>query len=204
MYTGKYNSRKAGRFAAKRRISRRSILLTVSVLVLCLSMVGGTMAWLTTRTDPVENIFTVPGPGIKIEEEFDNKVKKDVGITNTGDIPLYVRLNLVCSYVDGEGNVYPKAPVAGESYTLVPGSSDWVQASDGTYYYTKPLAPGQRTSDAVESITPKYDSSLPEGVALDVHVLAQYVQAEGMKGSEHMVETLWPVTVQSDGSLALK
>ena len=200
MYTGKYNTKHTGKFAAGRHISRRSILLTVSVLVLCLSMVGGTMAWLTTQTDPVNNVFSLAQPGIEIEEEFDGNVKRNVGVKNTGDIPVYVRLTLVYSYIDGEGNVYPKAP----SCTVIPGGENWIQAPDGTYYYTKPLSAGERTTNVVSSITPNADPSLPEGVHLDVHVLAQYVQAEGMKGQQHMVETLWPVAVKADGSLAIK
>ena len=204
MYTGKFNAKHTGKFAAKRRFSRRSILLTVSMLVLCMAMVGGTVAWLAASTDPVENVFAIPGPGIDIDEKFDNIVKSDVGVKNTGDIPLYVRMQLVYSYKDADGNVYPAVPVAGKSYTLVPGSSDWVLASDGTYYYTKPLPVNASTPAAIQSITPKFEG-LSEDITLDVQVLAQYVQAEGFKDGKPIVEAMdWPVTVQPDGSLALK
>ena len=212
MMTGNRNPGYTGKYTRKRRFSGKSLALLVSALVLSFAMVGGTLAWLTAGADAITNNLNVPVPGIDIDEDFDGSVKENVGITNTGDIPLYVRLRLVINFQHKpdpeEGQVPAVAPVAAEQGKNIEiqwsGNENWVQGSDGYYYYRLPLAPESSTAPLINSIKPLPGADIPEGYDLDVQVLAQYVQKDGLKGGRPIVESSsWPVTVQSDGSLTV-
>ena len=61
--------------------------------------VGGTFAWFST-TDQVENVFDMDDFDVSITEAFDpetpmnpgSTITKQVGVTNYGDVPVYVRV----------------------------------------------------------------------------------------------------------------
>ena len=203
MYTGKYNSKHTGKYSRKPRISRRSILLTVSVLVLCLAMVGGTVAWITTSTAPVQNVFSLPNADITIEEEFDGQVKRNVRIKNTGDVPVFVRVKVLYTYKDQNGNVLP----CNESDVYKDRGSTqrdaWKEDQHNTFYYRATLQPGEVTGALYETIQLMEGVTPPEGYTLDVHVIAQCVQAEGTKlvdGQEvpMAIAEGWPIRINGD------
>ena len=204
MMTGNKNPGYTGKYARKRRFSGKSLALLVSALVLSFSMVGGTLAWLSDDTGPITNTLTMPRTDITIEEEFDGAVKKDVRVKNNGDVPVYVRVTLNINWQDSEHNVHPGIALGGNHFTIhFSQSAKWV-LNNGIYYYLYPLAPGKTTDNLIDSITLLDDPDVPEGCTLVVDVLAQSVQSQGMKDDAPMVEAQgWPVTVQSDGSLAL-
>lgn len=59
----------AQRRARQRKQRNRRIAMTVAlVLVVALASIGGTIAWLTDKTDPVENTFTVGDINITLAE----------------------------------------------------------------------------------------------------------------------------------------
>lgn len=60
----------------------RTVLLTVSAIVLISSFLGGTLAWLITKTDPVINTFTYGDVNITIVETDTNDGDDDKN-TNT-------------------------------------------------------------------------------------------------------------------------
>lgn len=64
-----------------------------------------TLAYRTNVTETVVNTFDPVDVEIKIDEKFDGEVKEDVGITNTGDIEVYIRFKISVSAIDEDGNI---------------------------------------------------------------------------------------------------
>ncbi len=61
MKDGKYSKRRRG-------VSSKALALTLAVMLVIGCAVGGTLAWLTDKTDAVQNTFTTSDVDIKLEE----------------------------------------------------------------------------------------------------------------------------------------
>ena len=207
MKTGNRNPGYTGKYTRKRRFSSKTLVLLVSALVLSFAMVGGTLALLSAEAPSKVNSFTVPTPGVRIDEEFDGFVKKNISVTNNGQIPVYVRLQMVINFQNKEGKVAPVAPVQGTNINIQWVDNDdyidWEKASDGYFYYPVALEPGETTSILISSIEALPDPEIPEGYTLNVQLLAQYVQKDGVADDtgRPLVESCWNVTVDSNGVL---
>lgn len=132
-----------GKHEAKtRRVGRgryvRTGTLLLSLLLIAAAAVGGTVAYLLTQTDPVQNTFTSSHVSSEITETFDGTVKKNVNVKNTGDTDAYIRVKLVSYRVNGAGQTIGGTATIPE---FTPGTN-WVQY-EGYYYYTQPVAAGQ-------------------------------------------------------------
>ena len=184
----KRNDRKGGS-------GKKALILMVSLVAILAVSVGGVLAWLATSSDDVTNTFAPGDTEIEIEEKFENNVKSDVYVTNKGNIPVYIRANLVFTWKDSAGNIIekPADAVLNVSY----GNGNWVKGSDGFWYYTKPIAAGSETSAVVSEAKVTFPEG--KGYKMDLEVMAQSIQAEP-KGA---VEGAWGVTVNSDGSLTV-
>ena len=109
--------------------AKRSLVLVVSVLVLLLAVAGGTLAWLTAQTDGVVNTFTPAQVSCVVTENFNGTTKSNVNVTNTSDIPAYIRVKLVTYRVNEAGqHIGGTATIP----TFTPGE-EWVP-HDGYYY----------------------------------------------------------------------
>ena len=183
-----------------KRINKKVILLAVSLLLILSAAIGGTVAYLIDQTGSITNTFTPAKVTPGIDENFDGSVKNDVKITNTGDIPAYIRVKVVVTWKDAQGNVYGAAPKAGTDYNwTIPANNDWVKGSDGFYYYTKPVPAGEKTSILLTDCKP-VDGKAPAGYSLSVDIHAQAIQAEPTTA----VTSAWKVvTVGSDGKLTV-
>ena len=116
--------------------AKRSLVLVVSVLVLLLAVAGGTLAWLTAQTDGVVNTFTPAQVSCEVTEHFNGTTKSNVNVTNTSDIPAYIRVKLVTYRVNEAGqHIGGTATIP----TFTPGE-EWVKYGE-YYYYTLPVAP---------------------------------------------------------------
>lgn len=172
MYKGKYSNKK------KRRLAPWAALALALVLTLS---VGGTIAYLITGTDPVENTFTPAEVSIVIHEngtdgkgEFDHKEKTNVYVENTSQADVYIRAAIVINWQDDKGNVVAE-PVSENDYTMKLGTGWTKNELDGYYYCTTAnQTERNKTSQLIVSCapngTPKYH--------LSVSVLAQAIQAE--------------------------
>lgn len=168
----------------------RKAALILSLCLIFALAVGTTLALLTANTDPVTNTFTAAKSKITIEEKTDNGSKSEIYVKNEGTATSYVRVKLVCNWVDKDGNV---------SATPVPAptikNSDWFE-KDGIYYYTKPVAPTGQTSNLLDG-NPITQPNAPEGCHLEVTVLAESIQAAPSKA----VTDSWGVRVDNNGYL---
>ena len=160
-----------------KRNKRIAILTVLIIALLLLGGVGGTLAYLHTKSGPVENVFEPAEVPSEVEESFDGSTKSDVVIRNNGNVPAYIRAAIVVTWKDASGNIYPKTPVAGTDYTIDINTANWSQIG-GFYYYNGTVAAGGITSNLINSCSPK--GTAPTGYSLNVEILGQAIQAEGM------------------------
>ena len=173
----------------------RKAALILSLCLIFALAVGTTVALLKANTAPVQNTFTAATSGTKIEEKLTDNQKTSIQVRNTGTATSYVRVKLVCNWVDNDGNV-SATPVPAPKIT----NSDWF-VKDGIYYYTKPVAPTGQTSNLLEGNPIKQPEGAPDGYHLEVTVLAESIQA----APSTAVEGAWTaVKVGPDSCLTLK
>ena len=185
----KRNDRKGGS-------GKKALVLMVSLVAILAVSVGGVLAWLATSSGEVKNTFAPGKTDIEIEEKFENNVKSDVYVTNKGNIPVYIRANLVFTWKDSAGNIIEKP--ADATLTVTPENpTGWVKGSDGFWYYTKPVAVKGSTTNIINKATIEFPEG--KGYKMDLEVMAQSIQAE----PKDAVEGAWGVTVNSDGSLTV-
>lgn len=165
--------------------SKRGLTALVALALILCCAVGGTVAWLATATGPVTNTFTPAKVETEIEEKTDDGVKENVRIHNKGDIPVYVRAAIIVNWVDKDGNIYPQKPEKVTDYTIEIGDK-W-EESNGFYYYESvvgvknpqnPDATGVTEALIVRCVPVK--DNAPDGYYLQVTILAEAIQADGM------------------------
>ena len=159
----------------KKNMKKMLILLAATMLLLTFA-VGGTIAYLVTSDGPVVNTFEPAKVTIAVKESFEDNIKKDVYITNTGSAKAYIRAAIVVTWQDANGNIYPAFPVENTDYRIDYGTG-WTP-SGGYYYYNGEVEPGDPTTNLIDSIAPVAGKA-PNGYALHVEILAQAIQAEG-------------------------
>lgn len=174
----------------KKYINRKSVLIT-SIALLLLVAVGTTLAYIFTQTDLAENTFktskvscavlendsAIENPGNVVHT---GTTKKNVKIKNTGDTDAYIRVAVVVNWVSADGSmVWAAKPM----FSVPTDKSSWTVGTDGYYYYTQPVAPGDTTSDLIENFM--NDVAGPVGTDgtqyfLSVEIVASAIQANGM------------------------
>lgn len=194
MYRGKHIAHKATRKPNK-GVGKVSALL-LSLLLLTVFAVGGTVAYLVTKTTPVQNTFTPAAVSCEVTETFENNVKSNVNVTNTGDTDVYIRVKLV-SYrvkeVNGEvKHIGGTATVP--DFTL---GTNWVK-NGGYYYYTQPVSPG---SSPFYPLIGETGITLIEYTDADGGKQVIEVMAEAIQSSPaSAVQQAWGVSI-SEGSV---
>lgn len=185
------------------KASKPHILLIAVALVAALT-VGGTVAWLAVSTNAVENTFQSSGVTSEVSETFQNEVKSNVSIKNTGNIDAYIRVAIVPTWQDDDG--YPVAVSASLSdlgFTGLTGS-DWFHGSDGYYYCQNPITPQDNTGYLFTRATVDPDSAgYQAGYHMNLQILCDAIQARGgtTTGTAAVVAAGWPVAVNTDGTL---
>lgn len=130
------------RVAKKNPAPKRFALLLALVLIL-VGTIGGTVAFLATRTAPVVNTFTPGEVNTDVVEKVEDGVKKAVGIKNTGNVPAYIRVAVVANTVDEQGNVTGAADLP-ENWL---NTTNWTAGADGFYYYKGAVQPDTQTEN---------------------------------------------------------
>ena len=163
------------------RTAKSSALIIALALILVLA-VGGTVAYIFTQTDPVINTFTPTEAKITVDEETNSNQKTSITVVNNSTgVPVYIRVALVANMIDKDENVTGAASVP--TFTL---GDNWLEGSDGYYYYTKAVPVDGSTGNLLQS-SMKLDENM------QVVVLADAIQAEPTTA----VTQAWGVTVEN-------
>lgn len=178
----------------KKRGLKKSIVLLVSVVMLTLGIVGGTLAYLISETDPVKNTFAPSEVSCYVDEIlFDGITKTGVSIENTGNTDAYIRAMVLVTWKDAQGNVYGQAPNSTD-YSISYNESDWTQIGD-YWYCNQSVIPDAKTDVLIKEC--KKVGTAPTGYDLSVEIIADAIQSE----PANVVQQSWGVTI-SEGSVA--
>ena len=186
MYQGRFENATPKR--RPRRGTKRLTTLLLSGLLLVTLIVGGTVAYLVTQVTPVTNTFTPSHVTCAVTENFNGTVKSNVNVTNTGDTDAYIRVKLVTYRVNDNGD-----HIGGTASVpdFTPGTN-WVKHSDGYYYYTLPVKPGEKPVNAlIDSIELEDHYDDADGGKQVIEVMAEAIQSSPAKA----VGESWNVTI---------
>lgn len=185
-------------------MSKRKHIIALLVGAILLAGTVGTLAWLSV-TGVLVNQFGIGSVTPSVQETLSGNVKSNVKAKNTGSAPAYIRAAVDIYWQDAtSGARLWEEPQAGTDYKVESSdslpdasgtnlASTWVKASDGFYYWTSPVAPGEETGMLIKSVT---ELKATEGRNLVVDVSTQAVQSV----PDDAVHEGWGCTVQ-DGVL---
>lgn len=189
MYQDAHNE-KSGRHGI--RMNRTAVLL-IAIILLISTAVGSTVAFLATKTEPVENSFEYANVSCEVTQNCDTDGSSIVQVKNTGTISAYIRAAVVANWIDADGNIAASVP-EGYSYDLTCSSGSWAQGNDGFFYYLLPVAPGALTEGSLLTCT----VACPETeYTLSVEVLAEAIQSTPASA----VNEAWSAAVDGSGML---
>lgn len=167
----------------------RLAMMVLSVVLLLGVTIGGTIAWLSTKTTPVTNTFTPAEVTCEVEEKFDKTtgVKNDVNVKNTGNIDVYIRVKLV-TYRTNDAGQHIGGTAKLPTFKL---GADWVKYGK-YYYYTLPVAPGEKpAANLADSMTLEKSYEDADGGKQALDVMAEAIQS----APEKAVGEAWGVTI---------
>lgn len=190
---------------------RKLTAILLSLALFAALTLSGTLAFLIDGDNNVDNTFEPGRVSCKVNENFDGKVKSNVAVKNTGNVKAYIRAAVVVTWQDEDGNIYPKAPVETEDYTInyktdeqIAQDADnftsgqWIQVGD-YYYWNQPVLSVDENSSKCSTgilITEckPVENRAPDGYHLVVDVLASAIQADGVNAqNEKAVKDAWGV-----------
>ena len=199
-YDGKYLQSEHKQLRRPKRLAT----LLVSLLLVLGVAVGGTVAFLSTRTDSKVNTFTPSEVTCAVTETFENNVKSRVAVKNTGDTTAFIRavINVTwmkdaeagTKYNAGDQTVSAKVPVKDTDYSITfAKNTNWIQGADGYYYYKLPVAPQGSTEVLIDECKLLENASVPDGYHLSVEIVASAIQS----APDSVVQNMWHVTVEN-------
>lgn len=170
----------------KTKFNKKAV--TIVAICLCLLVCGtiGTWAYLTSITDPLQNTFVPAKVTCTVEESFEDGVKSDVKVRNTGDVDAYVRVAVVATFIS-DNNVYAVSPIEGVDYSVEWSNNKWKKGTDGFWYYSDPVSPNAVTNNLIEKAT---SSSVPQGYNLNIQIIATAIQSDPAAA----VQSAWGIT----------
>ena len=172
------------------------IILAVTALIAGIAVVN---AFMFKKSQELTNNFIVAEVACEVNEKFENNQKSNVTVQNTGDTEAYIRLRIVSYWQDSKGNaIFDDEDSNINIGTLGDG---WIEGSDNTYYYTKPVKEGESTPALFTgTITLNQKEKKVNEVVYTynqvVEIIAEAIQSE----PANAVQNSWNVTV-SDGTI---
>ena len=161
----------------------RQVLLLAALAVIAMGVVGGTVAYLVTKTGSVVNTFEPGYVSCRINEkgpdgkkDFENNVdteKKNVTVTNTGNVDAFIRAAIIVTWKDSAGNIAATVPVKDTDYSMELNETNWKKQGD-YYYYNSSVESMGTTENLIKSCTvlnPNGDYNL------SVEILADAIQS---------------------------
>lgn len=170
-----------------------AIVIALSLLML-MTAVGGTVAYIVERSTTSDNTFEP----VMVDTEPVNS-QNGIAVKNCGDVSAYIRAAAVVNWVklDGEGNptgtYHSNAPKENIDYTIsFDESENWFLGSDGFWYYKTPVEAGASTPALITEIARV--TAAPSGYKLSLELVTNGIQSTPIKA----VEDAWGVTVSGN------
>lgn len=162
------------------------IKVLLSVLLVTVALVGGTLAYLVASDDPIINTFKLANVDTEIEEPGGgNASTKTPWVKNTGESTVFVRAKAVV--VTGGDSSVPVTEADleifyNDSDAVVPGSNKWsdtkgvywMVGGDGWYYYNRTLAKNDITEPLFDGVEVT-NTELNETANFDIYVYHESV-----------------------------
>ena len=202
-----------------KRYRNKKIIIVASVLLLLLTAVGVTLAYVFTATKPVENAFTPSQVSCAVVENGRDPVsgslvnmsapKENVQIINTGNTDAYIRVAVVVNWMNEDGSrVWAQRPIKDTDYTITYNlaKGGWFDGGDGFYYYSKAVSstsPDNLTDILITNAALISGVTAPVGTDntqyyLSIEIVASAIQAVPAS----TVSEQWGVTVSDDGTIS--
>lgn len=166
----------------KSSTEKKAVAVVLVGLLLCV-LCDSTLAYLIAGTDPLVNVFHPAKVSSRLVETTQTDAngaitaKKNVYVENDGEAAIYVRAMIVVKWMNADGSVAAIAPVQGEDYTLeLAENTNWKERTDGFWYYTKPVDPGDHTANLLQHCG-QTQNTAPKNCYLSIEVLTQAIQA---------------------------
>ena len=137
MYQGRFQNQmtpKGSRRKTRRLRWGKQFVMLLCVTVLLMGFVGGSLAWLTDTKSVVNNF----------EYATVTCSATCSSVTNTGNVPAYIRIAIVPNNTDGQNLTTGLLTITG---------GGWNRSSDGYYVSDRPVQPGDELSFQVEEST---------------------------------------------------
>lgn len=150
-------------------------MILAVLVVLC----GTVIAYMFSRTEVKENEFIPAEVHCVVNKESVSgryfTAHDTVIAKNAGNINAYLRVRLVSYWVDKEDHIVGTLP---SPTVTVDMASGWLKGSDDTYYYTKPIAPGDWTPQLLHSpIVLQTQGTAPDEYYQVVVILGEAIQS---------------------------
>ncbi|MCI9485853.1 MAG: hypothetical protein HFI64_02570 [Lachnospiraceae bacterium] len=202
-------------------MKKKLILIGVAAILVMTALIGGSLAYfqadgrevrqqLGTRRLGISLMGDTEGPE-RLQDgnlRFDTvmpgaEIKKEIFVENTENTELYARVTVSKYWLRRENGRLEKAmDLNAEKIELDYRESDWLLLKEDTeqlvLYYTKPLAPGERTASIMDQIKISTDignAYANTGVGLDIE--ADAVQTVAAKDA---ILSEWGVLATIDGN----
>lgn len=169
-------------------------VLAVLLAVAVMASVNVTYAYLFTKTNSAENNFVPAVVDCEMDEDFIDNVKSDVRVKNIGTTEAYMRLVVVVTWQDDNGNCLAMKPQENVDFTMKANTDGWFK-HDGIWYCKTPVAVGFNTPPLIEEFKPT-GTNTPNGYHLTIQFLASAIQSQ----PDQAVEEAWGIQIV-DGQL---
>jgi len=129
-----------------------TMLIIIAAIILFNISISGSLAYMK-RVDEKENNFTIGtiNPEIIETNIIEDNIKENVQIKNNGNYPIYIRVANVFYFTNNDGQIIKDIPVIDVDYSInFSSSSNWLQNTDGYYYYKLMLEPEEITDIFIE------------------------------------------------------
>ena len=181
------------------------LILAAVILIGTLVLVGLVYAALRDTTSAVINNLEPVVVTCNVNETFDGQTKSNVSVTNTGEIPAFIRAKVVVNWTDADGYETWFTGSADYGYNATLASPlHWTNENgssvidDGYWYYNGIVQPGDRTDDLIASITESLSAAVSANPQyhLKVTILAEALQA----APADAVQQSWGMTYDYNNS----
>ncbi len=185
----------AGKYCSKSK--RKFSTAIVLAALLLMGMAVAVYAYYIHRTPRENYSLTSVEVSCETKELVSGNKKSDIQVSNTGEVPAYIRVRLVSFWQTPSGSIAGRASKTPKLDETLLGSGWIPDLENDTYYYSSPIKEKTSTPNLLKEgqcISLVTDA---DGYIQVVEILAEAIQAK--PGAA--VQTAWGVILNADGTI---